>query len=463
MRGFRGNISLKKIIWTIVCLICLITVGILQVISGRIKKGLTHEQVASTWDSDGGYAQISVYLSESEKLSMLSDLETQEYLVLELYYNLLSDLEEASITVGEEASESARLLVYGYSSQGSITMESDRTTVTFNAYGVGGDFFLFHPLKLKYGSYFSGDDVMQDVVIIDEEAAWQLFGSSDVVGKYIYIQDIPHKIVGVYERDSGYMNDAAGNGESTVYVSKESLYLYGTDNGLQTIEFLLPNPVSGYALNLVTDALSSRDVSIVENSNRYDLENLVAVLKEFGTRSMGLSGVIFPYWENIARGYEDILAGILFMQVLILSFVLIVEVIILWRAWLRRKWRTRDIITGIGDFVYEGSANRRKKKNEKLGIEENPFVLLTFDEDEYEESEEQGALFYDEEADVEENDTVYDEEVNEEEDDTVYDGEVNEEENDTVYDEEADGEEDDTVYDREVNEETYDGQNDIVC
>ncbi|MCD8379239.1 MAG: ABC transporter permease [Lachnospiraceae bacterium] len=432
MRGFRGNISLKKIIWTTLCVICLIIVGILQIISGKIKEGLTHEQVATTWDSDGGYAHISVYLSESEKLSMLSDLETQEYMVLELYYNLLSKLEEASITVSEEASESARLVVYSYSSQGSISMESDRTTVTLNAYGVGGDFFIFHPLKLKYGSYFSGDDVMQDVVIIDEEAAWQLFGSSDVVGKYIYIQDIPHKIVGVYERDSGYMNDAAGNGESTVYVSKESLYLYGTDNGLQTIELLLPNPVSSYALDLVTDELSGRDVSIVENSNRYDLENLVEILKAFGTRSMGLSGVIFPYWENIARGYEDILAGVLFAQVLILSFVLIVEVIALWRAWLHRKWRTRDVFERIGDFVYEGSARRRKKKNDKLGIEENQFVLLTFDGDEYEESGEQSTLFYDEEADGEGDDTVHDEEANEEENDTVYDGKVNEEGDDIV-------------------------------
>ncbi len=332
MRGFRGNISLKKIIWTVLCLICLLAAGILQIISGKIKAGLTHEQVATTWDSDGGYAHISVYLSESEKLSMLDSLEDQEYMVLELYYNLLSDLEEASITVGESASESARLVVYSYSSQGSVTMESDRTTVTLNAYGVGGDFFLFHPLQLKYGSYFSDENVMQDVVILDEEAAWQLFGSSDVVGQYIYIQDIPHKIVGVYERDSGYMNDAAGNGESTVYVSKESLYLYGADNGLQTIELLVPNPVSGYALDLVTDELSGRDVSVVENQNRFDLANLVEIWQAFGTRSMGLSGVIFPYWENIARGYEDILAGILFVQALLLSFALIIAVVALWRT-----------------------------------------------------------------------------------------------------------------------------------
>lgn len=381
MSGFQLHLSLKKIIWMTLCLICLIAAGILQIISGKMKKGLLHEQVASTWDSTGATAHISVYLSESEKLSMLSSLEDQKYMVLELYYNLLSELEEASITVGEEASESARLVVYSYASQGSVTMESDRTTVTLNAYGVGGDFFLFHPLTLKYGSYFSEDNIMQDVVILDEEAAWQLFGSSDVVGQYVYIQDIPHKVVGVYERESGYMNDAAGNGESTVYVSGESLFLYGTDSGLQTIELLIPNPVTGYALDLVTEQLSSRDVVIVENQNRFDPENLIEIWQDFGTRSMGLSGVVFPYWENIARGYEDILAGILFAQVLLLSFVLIVAVVALWRAWLHRRWRTRDVVFWIEDVIYESSAKRRKKKNERLGIEENAFELLTFEDE----------------------------------------------------------------------------------
>lgn len=50
---------------------------------------------------------------------------------------------------------------------------------------------MFHPLKLITGSYFSGNDLMQDYCIIDQDAAWQLFGSNDVVGMTVYIGNVP--------------------------------------------------------------------------------------------------------------------------------------------------------------------------------------------------------------------------------------------------------------------------------
>ena len=64
-----------------------------------------------------------------------------------------------------------------------ITLQNGKKSVSAKAIGVAGDFFLFHPLKLLDGSFFSGSDVMQDYVVIDEDMAWQLFGSNDVAGK----------------------------------------------------------------------------------------------------------------------------------------------------------------------------------------------------------------------------------------------------------------------------------------
>ncbi|MCD7739544.1 MAG: ABC transporter permease [Lachnospiraceae bacterium] len=374
----------RYIIWTAICLLSLLLAGALQLVSSGMKKQLLHERVAYEWDSEGGSAHISVYLTEAEKLSFLNNLEDQEYMILDLYYSLESELTENSITLSEDAADNARLIVYGYEAEGSVSIESDRTTITVKAYGVGGDFFQFHPLKLKYRSYFSGSDLMQDGILLDEEAAWQLFGSSDVVGKYVYIQDIPHLVVGVYERDRGYFYDAAGNDECTVYLSAQSLLYYGICNGLQSIELLLPNPVSGYALNLVTEQLSDRDAAIVENENRFKLLSLVDIWKQAGTRSMGLNGIVFPYWENVARGYEDVLAGILLLQAVLLSFVLIVAVVFLWRAWLHRKWRTRDLVSRLGDWWYEQGAKRQKKKNAKNEKEPDSSVLLTFEEDDEE-------------------------------------------------------------------------------
>ena len=124
---------------------------------------------------------------------------------------------------------------------------------------MGGDFFLFHRLKLKNGSFFSGNDVMQDFCIIDEDAAWQLFGSSDVVGQMVTVGGTPHIVSGVIERAEDKLSKAAGLSETLVYVSYESLSNYGTNNGINHYEICMPNPVSNYAYNLVKDKLKIDD------------------------------------------------------------------------------------------------------------------------------------------------------------------------------------------------------------
>ena len=59
--------------------------------------------------------------------------------------------QEASITETSE-NPSARLWVDAYSADGKITLVNGRNTLDANAIGIGGDFFLFHPLKLITGS-----------------------------------------------------------------------------------------------------------------------------------------------------------------------------------------------------------------------------------------------------------------------------------------------------------------------
>lgn len=62
-------------------------------------------------------------------------------------------LQEASITETSE-NPSARLWVDAYSADGKITLVNGKNTLDANAIGIGGDFFMFHPLKLITGAYF---------------------------------------------------------------------------------------------------------------------------------------------------------------------------------------------------------------------------------------------------------------------------------------------------------------------
>ena len=93
--------------------------------------------------------------------------------------------------------------------------------------------------------------------------------------------------------------------------------------------------------------------------------SLLKILGAFGTRSMGLSGITFPYWENIARGYEDILAGLLLAELIFLAYVAIVLLGWIWYLWLHRKWRVRHIYEKVKDHGYALGVKHHNRKNKK--------------------------------------------------------------------------------------------------
>lgn len=353
----------RKRLWILLfsCLVCVVLALGLHAVSEMMKEGLPHELVAEQWDAEGNTAQISVYFSESEKYDLKESLEYTSYQLSSWYYQMLTELQNASITTDSE-NETARLLVYGYSAVGKINAQTEHGNTQVKAFGVGGDFFKFHPLKLLHGGYFSESDLMQDRVILDTDTAWKLFGSNDVVGMFLMIDGIPHIVVGVYERESGYFNDAAGNEESCIFVSHATLYEHGEYHGLETVEYLIPNPVTGFAMGLVEKQLNGRDVAIMEHQSRFDFLSLVGVLKQFGTRSMALSGITFPYWENMARGYEDILAGFLLIELVLLAYALIVFIGVMWYLWLHRKWRVKHLYDKTKDMIYAAGVKRHQKK-----------------------------------------------------------------------------------------------------
>lgn len=358
----------RKRLWMLLLsgIVCVILALGLHGFSGIFKNQLQHEQVAYKWDEERNTAQISIFFSESEKYGLRESLEKTQFTLTDWYYKILNELEAASITT-ETENPTARLIVHGYSAAGQISLQSESSNVSVKAYGVGGDFFQFHPLRLVNGGYFSESDLMQDRVILDTQTAWQLFGSNDVVGMFVLIDRIPHMVVGVYERESGYFNDAAGNDKSCIFVSHETLYTHGQYHGLESVEYLIPNPVTGFAAGIVEKQTNGMDVAIVEHQKRFEFMSLIGIMKQFGTRSMGLSGITFPYWENIARGYEDILAGMLCVEMVLLAYALIVGIGFIWYLWIHRKWRARGVYEKVRDFCYAMSVKRHARKVEVKG------------------------------------------------------------------------------------------------
>lgn len=363
MKDFIRNLTKKQIILAIIAAISLVLFLLLTVISSVMKNGLESQNMAKRWSKDGGVAQISCFISQGTEFT--------ENNIWAFEHALDGALTEAAITL-ESENPSARLWADAYSASGRVNLVSSLGKMDVNAIGIGGDFFLFHPLNLLNGSFFSGADLMQDYVILDEDAAWQLFGSNDVVGMEVTISGIPHMVSGVIKRDTGRMNDKAGNGNSTVYVSYQTLTKYGiVNNGINHYELVMPNPVDEFAIGIVKDkiGLDEKIVEITENSTRYNLLPLLKVLGGFGTRSMNGKAIIYPYWENIARGYEDILALVLLFRMLCLLYPIVIFIIFIIYLWKHKTWTFKD----VKKFLEQKIEQHREKQREKKLKDEEEF------------------------------------------------------------------------------------------
>ncbi len=335
IKDFIRGLSWKQIILTVIVLFCLIIWGGLTFFSTVAKNGLSDQNTAKRWSEENDTAQVSCFFTESTEIDKNK--------IMSFEHELDTLLKEASITA---PNENARLWVDAYSASGKITLSSGKTSLQdASAVGIGGDFFLFHPVRLLKGSYFSGNDLMDDKVIVDEDAAWQLFGSNDVVGMQIIIGGIPHYIAGVIEREEGRFQEAAGLDKTVVYVSFETLEQFGTTEGINTYEVVMPNPVKNFAYKSVKEKfnLDENRMWVVENSTRFGIEGLLTVIAEFGTRSMNARAIQYPYWENVARGWEDVLAIVLILQIIFLMIPSVIIVTVLTIAWKRKQWTWKDM------------------------------------------------------------------------------------------------------------------------
>ncbi|MCL2402206.1 MAG: ABC transporter permease, partial [Oscillospiraceae bacterium] len=152
----------------------------------------------------------------------------------------------------------------------------------------------------------------RDRVVLDEALAWRLFGSVRVAGLEITIGGRPHTIAGVVSRDNDFATSRAYTDGAGLFMSYESLReLTDGEARISTYMIVLSDPITGFALSILTEAFPANGAHIVENSARYSLSNTFNTIASFGERSMRADGMIFPYWENAARYTEDWLALLL--------------------------------------------------------------------------------------------------------------------------------------------------------
>ena len=373
----------------------LLLAAIISLLKGRFAASLYDQREGERWGLSGGAAQISCFYGSGQAL--------KEEDIPELQYQLEEILKNRSIsqeTLG--VPETARLFALGYSGLGQVEITGKDRTFTVNAVGAGGDYFLFHPVRLLTGSYFSGEDLMHDRILIDEETAWSVFGSPDCVGKPLDINGVPHYISGVYLRENDSLTRKAGCARSMVYISFDSLARYSTGGfvtaaysetsavreeeslsetgadvspngdmaedsseeaggGITCLETVLPNPVEGYALGIMKEAAGSPSgMVMVDNTARYRDGALLDLFLDFTSRGMQTTGISFPFWENRARAWENILS-LVFMAYCLCLFAAALVLVILIVTWYRnKKWNTGSLAKKASDWFYDRQAEKAR-------------------------------------------------------------------------------------------------------
>ena len=302
-------------------------------------------------EGDTRFAQLACYLP-------VDDGKTEEAI-----FSFRQELESQMVEQSLEAQEGGRLYIDAYSGTASVSISSDNAgSATVKAIGVGGDFFYFHPLRLRAGAYIKSDDLMDDLVVLDEEMAWRLFGGTDLAGLTVSINGTPFVVSGVISRETDFATGKAYTGDGGVYMSFSAMKRLVNSADITGYEIVMPNPISGYAKGMLEDSFPIGDGDVVENSDRYGLLHLWEVIKSFGLRSMRNNGVIYPYWENAARLTEDYAALLLLLGVLLALYPLLTALILMIKD-IRRAYRFAKV--KIPEKVDEAVEKHREERLEK--------------------------------------------------------------------------------------------------
>lgn len=256
------------------------------------------------WAGDQKYGQISCYFDKNAYIS--------EYTVQETKFNINNELRQ----LGKQEETESDHFLYAYYGENEGRIASEERSVSVKMRLVGGDYFLLHPLKMLTGTYFTPADVMQDYCIVDEKVAFELFGSDNIAGQLVVLDGCEFIVRGVFESNTERFHEAAGDSGKIVYVSQDGYAQslgYGLNDArpVDAYEFVLPNDVPGYALDIVKKCFSDSSTALlIDQSERFDMENLWEIFKHRSERSMIVTRYYYPFWENIARAYEDILARV---------------------------------------------------------------------------------------------------------------------------------------------------------
>ena len=276
------------------------------------ENSLPDQHTAERWAGNDRYSQISVFMEDAFSYTIDG--------IFTARVNIEKKLVENSLT---SQNENSRVWADSFSTtQMRASVVSDRGASDVSMIVTGGDFFLFHPLDMISGYYYSDSDTMHDRIVIDNVLAWQLYGASDIVGKPVTINGKYYYSAGVFRQSENSDVEKVYGSKPRVFMPYQGYTLLGETPYFSCYEACLPNPVTGLGKKIISDSISVNEENyrLVENSERYSVKNRFTLLRDAGIRSVVDIPIVYPYWENAARMTEDRAVILLVLQIVGLIF-----------------------------------------------------------------------------------------------------------------------------------------------
>lgn len=292
---------MARIMWILGAAAILLLLLFCAALSGirAMRSDIPGADAAERWQAEDApypYTQLSLFFDSSSAL----DLNTIQLRRM----NITQKLEENAII----ASDGASVFIDAFSGETTLSVKTERATIHTEATVCGGDYFFFHPLELIHGDYFAEDDLTSHSVILDEYAAWQLFGATEVSGMDITIGQQHFRVAGVCKKPTDPLNAETWGDTPRIFVNYIGLRMTNGFDRASSYEIVMPNPIADFAGGILKNQFSVSDKStnavIYEYAERFSFENLAKASADFFMRVIRRDRILPPFWENSIRVTE---------------------------------------------------------------------------------------------------------------------------------------------------------------
>lgn len=309
------------------------------------------DSAKSAWD--GGkyeYSQVSVYLPRKAAVDVMG--------VYSLRSSAEAKLKEASLAADKENTD-GRLWLDCASGESELTLEGRLGSCAAAATGTFGDYFLFHPEKILFGSYYTSEDINIDRIVIDKECSWQLFGAMETVGMPVNIGNRVFYVAAVVDSPDDETDRLAYGNKPRAYMPFEVLKSLDGTAAMTCYEACMPNEIRDFAYNTVKAINPAGESAVVvDQSARFGLIKLIKEAELIPESVMVLSEAVIPHFENRIRTGELYAR----LSARVLPFLLIIPVLSL--VYLLYML-TRLAGKGARSFVSKAEERYQKKISER--------------------------------------------------------------------------------------------------